>query len=385
MRGVKMTTKTLQNAAHNIGDDAPTTRMFDVSAFNPAYWPRVVHANRQNIAETTPLNDVAICNDAVCEDGCNEQKDPAQDLIAVGSAPAGSPTERADVWQSDNGGADWVNIPGAAGHPFAAGEDIESVVCFQIDRVAKRWLVAREIVMAEPLKVAYSDDGGATWALVTVGSTNGEGAASGSSLFALDKDHIWLATTEGNVYRSQDGGLTWELQDSLTASGGQSLSAIKFANSQVGLAVGDSGTIILTGDGGETWEAITDPSGGANLLSLHIFSQFRFIVGDDADGLYQTFDQGLTWDTENFTGLVGTGSIVDMQFINDLIGYMVHNTVAPVGSVHRTINGGYSWEPVENVPASNAGLNAIAVANENLAIAVGNAMGGTSLIVKISG
>ena len=62
---------------------------------------------------------------------------------------------------------------------------------------------------------------------------------------------------------------------------------------------------------------------------------------------------------------------------------MLSDTTAPLGRAYRTINGGNDWRQV-TVP-TNAGLNALAVIDENLAYAVGNAQGGTGVMIKISG
>ena len=178
--------------------------------------------------------------------------------------------------------------------------------------------------------------------------------------------------------------MTWTLQDSVTASGGNALNAIAFADADHGYAVGDTGTIIETTDGGgDTWVAIADPSGGDDFTAVEVFTQFRMLVGTSVGGLWQTWDEGENFTEQTYPSKVATDTVQDIQFVNDVVGFMISNTVAPVGRAYRTVNGGNDWQQI-TVP-TNVGLNALAVINENLAYAVGNAQGGTGVVLKISG
>ena len=85
----------------------------------------------------------------------------------------------------------------------------------------------------------------------------------------------------------------------------------------------------------------------------------------------------MTWTERSVSGIT-TGTITDIQFANDMIGFFIHNTSGPVGRIYRTINGGYSWQAQELV--TNAGLNASSVIGDNQVFAVGEASGGTAVI-----
>lgn len=383
LRNARITSEAWANVVMRKASDF-TTRTFDVTAWNPVYKVRTVTVRRQTIAETTDLNAIAFCNSELCAGDCGEQLDVFTEGFIGGDAPTGSPTERADVWQTDDKGATWTNTTGGAAHPFVSGEDIKAVGCAALDRSTSRWFAAREIVAGEKLKIAYSDDSGTTWTLVTITeSINAEGVADADALFVLDRDHLWVASTEGAVYFSSDAGVTWaEQTGAQTASASESLNAIKFIDTLVGYAAGENGSLIKTTDGGETWEAVTEPSSN-HLTALHVFTPFRLIVGTAVGTLYETWNSGDDWESKTYSGQAATDTIEDVEFSNDLTGFMIVNTSAPLGSAHRSLDGGHTWEKL-TVP-TNAGFNALTVANENLAFIVGNDVGGTGFVAKISG
>lgn len=379
--GVRLTNHTWQNTVMREADDK-TLRVLDI-AWNDSYNIRQLTVVQQTIAETRNLNDIVFDLDARCAGDCGAPKDADDIGYTVSSGSAGSPTSNADIWETDNEGATWANATGLVASPFAGG-DIISAVLFQVDRDTWRLLVASG-PKAGSAQIAYSDDDATTWTTVTVGATAWEGAAHADALFAFDRDHIWYATDHGRVYFSSDAGATWTSQASaLTASGARSLNGVKFSDYDNGFAAGNNDTLIKTVDGGDNWAAVaTVPTTSDNITGLYVFSKYMLIVGSNADGLWISLDAGVTWTSITFTGQGTTGTVNGFDFANDKVGFMIHNTTAPLGSVHYTVNGGVTWEKLTT--PTNAGLNAIFAIDEHTAYAVGNAYGGTGVVLKISG
>ena len=368
-----------QLVAREPGDENASEQSFDVSAQDMFRVSGGIKVARQSIAETASLNDIAFCNTQKCEDSCGEAQAVCDDGFVVGDYPAGSPAVKSDVWYTNNGGGAWA----FDGQPFAAGEDVASAICFPVGKNTTRWLVARGTTDAgNPAEVAYSDDGGLTWTNVDVGTVDGQYVVRGNGLFALDQYHVWCVTTGGYIYFSDDGGLTWAAQEAgvLTV---QNYNAIWFSDASNGMAVGDVDNVATTGDGGTTWSAGTATGSGDDLISVYVIDSKKAWVGaDEAAGnatLYYTTDGATTWAVRTFSGHA-TGDVSDVQFVNELIGWMIHNTAAPVGTMFRTINGGYDWEAWTG--PTNAGLNALWACGPNLAFAVGEASGGTAVILK---
>jgi photosystem II stability/assembly factor-like uncharacterized protein len=107
--------------------------------------------------------------------------------------------------------------------------------------------------------VLASSDGGQTWTKQDVGV---EKTLFGIS-FSTPRTG-WVVGIDGLVLRTRDGGATWEKQRGTSATESvEQLSFLEAAKNpglysvavmgQYGVVVGDSGTLLVTDDGGETW------------------------------------------------------------------------------------------------------------------------------------
>jgi len=70
-----------------------------------------------------------------------------------------------------------------------------------------------------------------------------------------------------------------------------------------------------------------------------------------------------------------------MSWYDDHYGFICSDTAAPVGTVLRTINGGYDWEAIDT--PTNAGLTHIACVAPDVAYGTGLAQGGSSVYFKV--
>jgi len=328
------------------------------------------------------LLSIATCSIPHCADDCGPAVAEGEYLVAVGTELAGSAADFATILISEDGGETWTP---AAADPFAAGEDISAVICIQIDATTHRIIVARGVTdIANPAEIAYSDDGGDTWTAVNVGAVNGQYVLEHEGLYAVNPYSLWLVTTDGYIYNSADFGVTWVAQEEGVLTS-EDLRQIMFeADGKVGFATGDNNTILRSNDEGESWEALAGPAGKAadEIYALHVISKNRVWIGYNDGELFYSLDGGDTWYERVWSGLSGTGVIADVAFANELEGYLLHNTAAPVGSCWRTINGGYTWQQVTNMP-TNAGLEALLVVGVNHAFVVGAVEGTTPVILEI--
>lgn len=365
-------------------DDEESTQRCDIS-FQALYRLREVVAARQTIAETRALNDIGFCNSAQCAGDCGEQKDKGTEGQTVSDGNSPSPIADADVWGTVDKGVNWANLTGLLNTPFHAGVDIMGHVCFPMGKDTTRILVAKWTEAGQHLEISYSDDGGVTWTIVEVATVDSEGCTDGKALFALDWQHIWLGTTLGRIYFSNDGGLTWVSQTTaLTVSGANQINAVQFTDFENGWAVGNNDVVMRTVDGGDTWAMATVvPTSSDHVLSLDAFTKHRAIIGSNAGEIFETLDAGATWTAKTYTGQLTTDLVRDFSFPNDLVGFMIVNKLAGVGTVYRTKDGGGSWEAI--VTPTNAGLNVVEAIDENTAYVVGEVSGGTAVVLKVSG
>lgn len=366
---------TFNNVASRESDEA-LTHDYDLSGWIPRIDVRTITVGALTVTELNNIYWIDACKAL----SCVENIDKCDQFVAGASSTIpGAGT--ANVIYANDG----TTIQTAAADPHAVDEDLIAGVCFPWYSggvASNRWLVARETAAATVYELAISDDEGATWAIIEVGTTATEFAPGPNSIFALDGSHIWISTDQGNIYFSSDGGTTWDDQNALGASGANSLNCIHFADTEVGYAVGDADTVIWTDNGGATWTAATATGLGVALDSVVCFSRYRAIIGSAiiaAGSLVMTFDGGETYARRIFTGddLEGVAAI---SFANNLVGTIVTNTAGILGSIHMTIDGGASW--FELAAPTNLGFTDVTMCNPNEFYASGLISAGVGVVVR---
>ena len=361
-------------------ESGESTQAYELSAWPPLISYRAMTLARQVIAEHDDLNDVHFFNTQKCTDYCGSRLDICTYGVTCGNAPgAGSAAVPGAVYYTQDGGATWTIC---TQQPLTGTESAMSCVGYQIGANTYRLLVARDAAGAN-MEVFYSDDWGANWTPVIV-ATVAQGATREGALFCLDPYHIWLCLSGGYIYFSSDYGATWTEQSAggVTAS---DLNEIWFSDETTGMCVGNAGAVLYTNDGGATWTAGTDPSGGDHLLCVTENAGGRiWWVGDSNADLWYSTDQGTTWGQRTFPGSGDTGEVTDVEFGTRITGFLLHDDTTPVGSVYRTRDGGFTWEIIPDV--INAGLNSVHYCNANRCFAVGDcylpAVPGTAVILK---
>jgi photosystem II stability/assembly factor-like uncharacterized protein len=380
LQTARVTNRTIGGAAaRTAADDAESTQGFDLSAVEllDAF---MLTGSRQVIANTQNLTAISFCDVVKCADECGPASPGCRYGVVVSESLVGSAL-MPEVYITLNGGVTWT---AAAADPFAAGEDIGAVVCFSIDRSTRRIIVARGSTDAgNPAEIAYSDDNGATWHLVDLPTGDGDFVIESEGLFALDQNHIWAVTNAGYICFSDDGGLTWTAQESgvLAATGWNAIEFDEF-NPNYGYVVGPSNEIAKTDDGGDSWNAVTGPAGKAavSITALEVRDKNRVWIGYSDGSLWYTEDGGATWLQRTLP--VTATAIDDIEFANDLMGYLIYDYAGPHGGVLRTLDGGFTWQAVADLP-TNAGLTDLHVCDGNNLFVVGPIQGATGFIGHI--
>lgn len=296
------------------------------------------------------LTALAFTDDVGCWDSCGSTVGECEDGVISTTSDTGV---EAHVLLSPSLGGTTTWSPSSA-DPFAADEDIADVIMVKISRTVTRIIAVRGTTDAgNPMEIAYSDDNGATWVNVDVGSTNGEFAASNGVLAAPSPYDIFLVSNLGRIYKSEDGGKTWDVKEdaSITAT---AYYGIAMLNPQIGYAIGDLGLVVKTIDGGKTWSQTATTAGSAILFSVAVLGRNRVWVGAGNGLLYYSTDGGETWSTRT----VDTTAAVSYQkWYNDYFGVIANGY-----TVRFTINGGYSWDSIPDTTNLHTGSFAVAVA-----------------------
>ena len=121
----------------------------------------------------------------------------------------------------------------------------------------------------------------------------------------LDADTGWAVGDRGVIWKTQDGGRRWELQNSPATC---RLESICFVNDTHGWIVGgwphaythkNTGLVLKTVNGGQTWSRVNQPTLPA-LKHVQFFDKQRgWAVGNASamypSGIFQTSDGGQTW------------------------------------------------------------------------------------------
>ena len=263
-----------------------------------------------------------------------------------------------------DGGSTWFDVtpPEAASGAGAPGRAAHAAVLDE----NHAWVVFtdRQLVASDDHPLVWStSDGGETWTASSPLDTDVfyEPTAMEQTIWFVDPMHGWLMENLHdagmqrryiNLYRTLDGGLTWErivdpYSGELQAAG---KNALAFADGQNGIATFEQGPyvrvyITWTADGGRTWafQELPEFSPGAldenycDSRDPHYFNPNSLIFGvrcrtfDDWEGgiytLYRTEDAGTTWMTYPYPGGV-------LQFLTPDLGWALGK------DIHRSLDGG---------------------------------------------
>ncbi len=204
--------------------------------------------------------------------------------------------------------------------------------------------------------VLKTSDGGLSWSAINIQTLNYLKAIALSNT-----DHgvsvgwnFYLPNL--SLYHISAGGSIW--QDRVSAVTRKKVKSISFSDLNNGLAVGDSGTLLHTTDGGGTWtrrlQGSLFESAGVPFSSVCFIDDFVGMVVGGGGVILRTLDGGVNWTTQT-SGV--THSLNDMFFFNPAEGIVVGSN----GTILQTTNGGNDW--FNNSGYTSKSLNSISFSN----------------------
>ena len=188
------------------------------------------------------------------------------------------------------------------------------------------------------------------------------------SVYFPNKNIGYAVGNSGAIIKTVNGGINWTTQNSGTY---WNLYSVFFTSVLNGYAVGDSGTIIKTVNGGTSWTRLFFGTPGF-LRSIHfVNSTHGFIAGNWIYGqILKTIDGGAHWDSS----VIRTGLELNSIFFTDSVtGYVacgIHPPYNPPGGdIHKTTDGGTSWTYSNTL---NTPLLSVFFANDSLGYVAGS-------------
>ena len=206
--------------------------------------------------------------------------------------------------------------------------------------------------------ILKSVDGGINWEYIRLDSSSGTDSFGTLSGIAFSPDYVndqtvFVGDHIGNLFKSTDAGVSWQfinrpdtLPLKLTISPDFTEDRILFAA---------HGGVLKSTDGGESWTISRGAwSRGIKLLviSPNFAADSTVFAGTYDDGVYKTTDAGSTWVQVNEGLPYGPGLhdgdiralVVSPDFARDSTIFAVTDGEG----VYKSIDGGTSWQSIEN-------------------------------------
>jgi photosystem II stability/assembly factor-like uncharacterized protein len=158
------------------------------------------------------------------------------------------------------------------------------------------------------------------------------------SIYFTDINTGYAVGDSGAILKTINGGATWIKDSSGTTI---PLTSVYFPDANVGYAVGWWGIILKTVNAGITWTTLYDQESTFNTLNTVFFinADTGYIAGDiqyGAGPIVQTIDGGQFWYLVNNSTSNGVNSL---YFPNQTTGYAVCDN----GVIEKSIDGGNNW------------------------------------------
>ena len=351
-----------------------TTHAFNWTAMPPRVGSRRLGIGRKTTAEDQAANCIW-AEPKQCASDCGEEIKLGQNLMIGHDDDTVNPPV---IMRSTDFGDTWDVI---GNDPHVVTESIVAGCAFPVDKDTMRNIAVRDTNAGAPLEIEYTDDAGVTaWTSVVVPPTalpNGEAGTTGQCIFAFDQEHIWLCTSIGNVYFSDDGGLSWVNQNAAAASGAAVLNSIHFFDANVGVAGGVGPVVIYTIDGGTNWTAMANNPGGVpNSVRMTGPSSLDVISGDATGDVDRTRNRGASAWVEQYA----LTEVKSLDIASSTVYFLIDDDGAS-DDIYQTADGGLSWQAYTT--PTNTGLNHILVLSPTLVFAVGELTGGLATYIKL--
>lgn len=328
------------------------------------------------------INDIEYCDAGTCGGYCGPRSDGCTTFYAVTDAdttPYAAPQLIKGVKDLRTDAITWTRVP-----ILGLNNDVNGIEC------AGATLI---VISNGDGKVAYNSEDGDQdeWVLITLAKAPSPFHAA---LHMRTAREGYIGAADGYIYKTVDGGRSWNAvhQGQLTS---QRINAVWAHDKDLVYAAGNSGVMLKSTNGGQSWQDITEVSTVASNLLKIIVPPDRpkeVYVGAANGKIYRSINEGSTFSAIVFDG-DGIGSVDDIDFCGPCgsnVMFILHNDAGPRARILRDLSGGAGGADVEVVMTQTAvigagiDLNALACCSVNEVLAGGELSGGFPAIIGAS-
>lgn len=230
------------------------------------------------------------------------------------------PTLGGDIYITTDNGRSWekkLQNFGVLDNHFAEIISKDTLLILKINYGASKYELYR------------SDNRGNTWQLIN------NNIPLANRKFDFVNSKIGYSTASDGIYKTADGGISWQKIYSISSSAG--FTSIKFYNSLVGFVQREIFGMLRTTDGGITWEQKSTPQDRLNDI-FFIDQTNAFAVGE-LGVVYKTADGGSTWTYISPNPRIYANDLYTLYFFNSSKGIVAGHR----GQIYYTSDGGSSW------------------------------------------
>jgi len=313
--------------AFGADESNPSNENLDMSVED--FWEVFKITSEQLLSATTTrqIMTVDICEDDNCGD-CEQCLRLLATMVGTGATPGTVPV----LIYSDDGGltASTENIS-----TLTSTESIADAHCIGGDLV----LITNE---GNEFHYRHVDDlykGVGSWQQQDEGFVVG---GEPNRMWSTDPRHTWVVGDGGYIYRSVNprAGVTVVNAGISTT---QNLNWVHACDADNVLVVGNNNVVLVSRNGGDTWQTITGPAAGEALGVCWMWDEDTWIVGTGSGGsgnLYKTEDAGSNWTTISLPLTMNQFDAI--VFASEMEGWLVGRSGGNA-KLLRTITGGYEW------------------------------------------
>jgi len=171
----------------------------------------------------------------------------------------------------------------------------------------------------------------------------------------------------GTIVYTSDGGDTWTAATTTNVAGTH-MEGVSMSDANNGVAVGHLGQIVYTSDGGDTWTAATTTNVGTNnMYGVSMGDANNGVAVGDSGQIVYTSDGGDTWTAATTTN-VGTNYMRGVSMSDASNGVAVGRS----GQIVYTSDGGDTWTAATTTNVGATHLYGVSMGDANNGVAVGD-------------